>query len=46
MSNFVTFFSDFLSVVVDFLSATPIFWFVALFILLFTVGIVRKILHI
>lgn len=45
MPNFVSFFSNFLEVVVDFLMADPIIWFVGLFVLLFTIGIVRKILH-
>lgn len=45
MPNFVSFFSTFLEIVVDFLMAEPMIWFVGLFILLIVVGVVRRLLH-
>lgn len=46
MPNFVAFFEQLLDVVLNFLMADPIIWFVGCFFLLFACGIVRKILHI
>ena len=45
MSNFVTFWQQFLNLVADFLMEEPIVWFTASFVLLMIVGIVLRAIH-
>lgn len=46
MGQFLSFSSQFLEIVVDFLMSEPIIWFCGLFMLLMVVAVVRRLLHI